>query len=86
MDNIEMCGVLVHARPDRIEDARAVLEAMHGVEVHAATEDGRMIVTVEEFGGDKTSVKTLNSFNDVDGVLSTSVVYQHSESNEEPAQ
>jgi nitrate reductase NapD len=63
---------------------REALEQLPGVEVHAATDDGRMVVTVED-KGDKRVVETITGFHDIKGVLSASVVYEHSE-NDEPEQ
>jgi nitrate reductase NapD len=63
---------------------REALEQLPGVEVHAATDDGRMVVTVED-KGDKRVVETITGFHGIKGVLSASVVYEHSE-NDEPEQ
>ncbi len=79
MSSIDVCGVLVHAQPAKVHEAEAILNAMNGVEVHAATEDGRMVVTIEEMAGEKLITQTIDRFNDVEGVLSASLVYQHSE-------
>lgn len=80
MNSIDVCGVLVHVQPTKVYKAEAVLNTMQGVEVHAATEDGRMVVTIEEVAGEQLITQTIDSFNDVDGVLSASLVYHHSES------
>lgn len=81
MQNIGICGVLVHARPDAIGAIRDVLQAFPGVEVHGATDDGRMVVTVEE-EDDRSVVETITAFHDITGVLSASIVYEHSERDE----
>jgi nitrate reductase NapD len=81
---IGICGVLVHVQPVSVGPVREALEQLPGVEVHAATDDGRMVVTVED-KGDKRVVETITGFHDIKGVLSASVVYEHSE-NDEPEQ
>ena len=81
---IGICGVLVHAKPASVGLVREALEQLPGVEVHAATDDGRMVVTVED-QGDKRVVETITGFHDIKGVLSASVIYEHSE-NDEPEQ
>jgi nitrate reductase NapD len=81
---IGICGVLVHVQPTSVGPVREALEQLPGVEVHAATDDGRMVVTVED-KGDKRVVETITGFHDIKGVLSASVVYEHSE-NDEPEQ
>ena len=51
-DRVEnICGVLVHVKPERRYEVRATLAAISGVEVHTLTDDGRMVVTVEDAGG-----------------------------------
>ncbi len=72
-----ICGVLVHARPEQAEAVQQRLLALPGVEIHAVTEDGRVIVTVE---GDETfgAGDTLIQMQNLDGVLSAALVYQYS--------
>ncbi len=72
-----ICGVLVHARPEHRDAIQERLLALPGVEIHAVTEDGRVIVTVE---GDETSGAgdTLIQMQNIDGVLSAALVYQYS--------
>ena len=77
-ETIEVCGVLVHARPEHTATVREALCRRPGVEVHAVTDDGRLVVTVEPGEAHGTS-ETIAGLNDVDHVLSVSLVYQHSE-------
>ena len=81
MQNIGICGVLVHARPEAAGAVRDALRAFPGVEVHGAGDDGRMVVTVED-EGDQRVVETIAAFHDIKGVLSASIVYEHSERDE----
>lgn len=71
-----ICGVLVHARPEDCPVVRGSLEALPGVEIHAVTDDGRMVVTVEDAEGEWASA-TISRFNDIKGVLSVALVYHH---------
>ena len=48
---------------------------MPGVDVHGA-DDGRIIVTVEDTE-DATAADTMMTFNDVDGVINTVLVYHY---------
>jgi len=77
-ETIEVCGVLVHARPEHADTVRKDLCSRPGVEVHAVTDDGRLVVTVEPGGTHGTS-ETIAGLNDIDHVLSVSLVYQHAE-------
>ncbi len=75
MTEFNICGVLVHSRRDRAVSVAARLKELPGVEVHAQTDEGRLVVTVEDIG-DARCIDTISSFADVEGVLSTSLVYQ----------
>jgi nitrate reductase NapAB chaperone NapD len=48
---------------------------MPGVEIHAASDDGRMVVTIEN--DTATMIETMNSFHSIKGVVSASLIYQH---------
>jgi len=72
---MNISGVLVHSRPDLVESVSSRLSARPGVEVHAATNDGRLVVTIEDEAG--LMFDTINSFDDIAGVLSTSLIYHH---------
>jgi hypothetical protein len=45
---MNISGVLLQVHPERMDEVRAALDRIAGVEVHMVTEDGRLIVTVEE--------------------------------------
>ena len=73
-----LCGVLVHARREQAQQVSQELRGMPGTEVHAVSEDGRLVVTVEDRGKYRC-VDTITQFNDVDGVISTSLIYQYTD-------
>ena len=72
---MNISGVLVHIRPEQAEVVKSRLCNMSGVEVHATTDDGRLVVTIED--DDASMVDTMNSFHDIEGVLSASLIYHH---------
>lgn len=76
MNTINVCGVLVFARPERIKTVRKKLEKEDGVEVHAVTENGRLVVTVEKDDQQQTG-ELLNRIQTLDHVISASMVYQY---------
>jgi periplasmic nitrate reductase NapD len=78
MSMLDICGVLVSARQDNLPQVRWQLAQIPGVEVHAVTANGRLVVTVEG-GAGRSTVDTVSGLLDVAGVLATSIVYQHSE-------
>jgi nitrate reductase NapD len=77
-EEINICGVLVHARQQALEQVKASLISLPGTEVHAASDDGRLVVTVEDRGKYRC-VDTITQFNDVEGVISTSLIYQYTD-------
>ncbi|RAU22227.1 hypothetical protein CU669_08850 [Paramagnetospirillum kuznetsovii] len=77
-----ICGVLVHVKPDIRHQVNEVLAAKPGVEIHTMTDDGRLVITVEDAEG-AWAGSTITSFHDVPGVLSVALVYHHFDSDEE---
>lgn len=71
---MNISGVIVRARPEKLAAVRARLADIAGVEVHAATDDGRLIVTVEE-ANDRLLADAVLGLNNVPGVLAASMVY-----------
>jgi nitrate reductase NapD len=74
-----LCGVVVWARPDSRWQVRDALATLPGVEVHAVTDEGKMVVTVEDAAG-RWAGATITSFNDIEGVLNVALVYHHFDS------
>jgi nitrate reductase NapD len=75
---MSISGLVIHTRPDATGTARAAIADLPGVEVHAATADGRLVVTIER-ADDGEAAETLSHFQTIDGVLSTSLVYSRFE-------
>lgn len=75
---MNISGVLVHVSPARITPVTEQLHAIPGVEVHASSPEGKLVVTVEDdsVGGLADKVMHLQNVN---GVLSVAMVYHHSE-------
>ncbi|MDH4133355.1 MAG: chaperone NapD [Gammaproteobacteria bacterium] len=76
---MHIAGVLVHTRPEWIENVHAKLLAIDGLELHATNPDGRMVVTIESDDRNKVA-ETLYRINTAENVLSASLVYEQSES------
>ncbi|MCP5366502.1 MAG: chaperone NapD [Hyphomicrobiales bacterium] len=75
---MSISGLVLHVRSDRTDAVRAEVAALPGVEVHAETGDGRLVVTVDEADNARAS-ETLSRFSTIDGVLNTSLVYNYFE-------
>ena len=75
---MNISGVLVHARPEHVEVVKQQLIKIPGVEVHANSPEGRMVVTIEaEHAGQMAD--TLVACQNVDHVLSAAMIYHHDE-------
>ena len=75
---MNICGCLVHVARDKIATARATMEAMAGVEVHAQSEDGRLVVVVEDTA-DAYASDIIMALHQVPGVISLTLNYHHFE-------
>lgn len=71
-----VCGLIVRARPEKLEPALRGLAELPGVEVHQTAPDGRIIVTIEDTT-EESAGKTMHRLYDVEGVVSASLVYHH---------
>ncbi len=71
---MNLASLLVHARPEQSAAVGAAIQSFPGVEVHATTEDGRLIVTVEETP-EHSFTETVTEVHNAPGVLSATLVY-----------
>ncbi len=76
MNTINVCGVLVFAQPEHIKGVQKQLEEEEGVEVHAVTDNGRLVVTIEKEDQQQTG-DLLHKFQTLDHVITASMVYQY---------
>jgi nitrate reductase NapD len=75
---MNICSLIVHTQPERGTDVSQRLEAFRGVEVHGGQQSGKLIVTVEDEGEAVSPVSdTMNALRDVDGVVSTILIYHY---------
>ena len=75
---MNISGIVVHEKPDKIEAVRAQLKKLPGVEVHASSAEGKMVVTIEK-PGDREITDLFDEIGKTSGVLSTAMVYHHFE-------
>lgn len=79
---MNISSAIVHARPGCAPAVRARLEVLDGVEVHAESPDGRLIVTLEA-ENDSAVIRTYEIIGQLDDVLSAAMVYNQTESEPE---
>lgn len=76
---MNISSVIVHARSERIHDVHAALKQIGGVEIHAVTDDGKIVATIET-ATDRDTADTFERIGHTDGVLSAAMVYHQFES------
>lgn len=84
---MNLSSLVVHAHPGKAPVLQQAMTGLPGVEVHATTDDGRMVVTVEECAGSLLS-DTMMKIQTMEGVLSLSLAYHYCDNdlNEEASQ
>lgn len=75
---VHIAGIVVHVRPEMVDTIRKQLPMIPNAQLHAATEDGRMIVTLEAESSRRT-VDQMDAIRALPGVINVALVYQHAE-------
>jgi len=75
---MNITSAVVYATPLSRAQVKAGLVALSGVEIHAETEDGRFIITVEDVPGIRSG-ETVMRLHQLDGVQFAAMVYQYSD-------
>lgn len=76
---MNISSAIVYARPDQGDALREQLLQVPGVEVHAASEDGKIIVTIEA-ENDHGAIDTYEAIARLDDVLNVAMIFQQTES------
>ena len=79
---MNISSAIVHARPGSIDLVQQGLLGLAGVEIHAISPEGKVIVTIES-DDDAGNVATYERIALLDGVLSAAMVYHQTESEPE---
>lgn len=74
-----VAGLVVHSRPENRNEVAERLSALHGVEVHAINDDGKLVVTVEEEPGERFIIDRVTEINNTQGVINAALVFSQSE-------
>lgn len=75
---MNICGCLVHATSETADAVRNGVEALEGTEVHGASDDGRLVVVVEDTQT-KTAADQIMAMHQIPGVISVTITYHHFE-------
>ena len=79
---LNISSAIVYAQLDQSLPLRMRLSEVEGVQVHAVTEDGKLVVTIES-ANDRSAVDTYESIERMEGVLSIAMIFQQTESHPE---
>ncbi len=71
-------SVVIHTKPENIDSVSCALEKIKGVELHASSDVGKLIVTLDHPDRSYCS-DTLMGFHNIPGVLNSSLVYEYFE-------
>jgi len=77
-DEWHIAGIVVYAHPAHLDTVRVAIEAMTGAEIHAISDAGKLVVTVEA-PTSRAIAAHLTCLHQLEGVLSATLVYQHNE-------
>lgn len=79
---MNISSAIIHARPGHAEAVQRSLACLAGVEIHAVSDEGKLIVTIET-PDDRETADTFEAISRMDHVMSTSMVYHQTESDPE---
>ncbi len=78
---MSICSLVVHTKPENVSTVSEHLIKMDGVEVHAATEAGKLVVTIDHPERQVCSANMM-AMQNVPGVISASLIYEYFEESE----
>jgi periplasmic nitrate reductase NapD len=78
-EEVHVAGVVVHARPEHADAIAQAVAQLSDARVHAAAPDGRLVVTLEASSASVIAA-CIDAIQQLPGVLSCALVYQHNES------
>ena len=75
---MNISSAIVHISPARLDEASALLSGLPGVEIHAFSPEGKMVVTLED-EDTNSAADSYVALHNLPGVLSVAMVYQYSD-------
>lgn len=75
---MSICSLVVHAKPEKLEPVTQLIADMEGVEIHAKSEMGKLVVSIDHPQRRYCS-DAMMKMTSMDGVLNTSLIYEYFE-------
>ncbi|MEA3275075.1 MAG: chaperone NapD [Pseudomonadota bacterium] len=73
---MNICSLVVHARPEERQAVESRLLDLPGLEIHGVQAEGKLVVTVEDTE-QSLAADTMMAINDVKGVLNAVLIYHY---------
>jgi nitrate reductase NapD len=73
---MNICSLVVHAKPEKAQAVEESLLALSGVEVHGGQAEGKLVVTVEDTEQSQAA-DTLTAIGGLEGVIDTVLIYHY---------
>lgn len=73
---MNISSIVIHTRPQDSPGLLGKLAELPGVDVHAALDDGRIVITVEDTP-EKAPAETLMNVQNLRGVLNAALIYNY---------
>ena len=78
---MSICSMVLHARPENVRSVQHDIEKIEGVEVHAATDEGKLVIILDHSDRSYLSETMMNMHN-VPGVINAALIYEYFEESE----
>ena len=75
---MNISSAIVHVSHARLDEACTILTGMPGVEIHARTPEGKVIVTLEDHDTN-SAADSYVALHGIPGVMAVAMVYQYSD-------
>ncbi|RZI44128.1 sorbose reductase [Herbaspirillum sp. HC18] len=75
---IHIAGIVVFARPEHITAVSACIRTLPSATIHAASPDGKLVVTLET-DSTKRTLDCMDAMRALPGIVDVVLVYQHAE-------
>ena len=72
---MNICSVIVNAKPENALRISKILAEMEGVDVYGGIEEGKIIATIEDGGGEKALADKMAALNNIKGVIDVAMIY-----------
>ncbi len=80
---IHISSLVVHARPERMESIETAIGGIGGAEVHGASEQGKVVVTLET-DSEGEMLTRIDAINQIKGVVSVSLIFHQVDDSTDP--